>query len=242
MKRELVLGVFAWSLAVARAASAQYDVLPERVPLISTSATAEVKVAPDQVYVSLGVTVRNKELEAAKRQSDDRVAAVLKSLKENGVAAKDMQTDYLSINPEYENARAVTPDVYVVARSIGVRIRDIRTFEKVLTAALVNGANQVGGVDFRTSELQKHRAEARELAIRAAKEKAVALAAEIGAKVGKVQSISESASNGYVGSLNGCYAAQNATLNASDGGPASDTLATGQINVSATVNVKFRLE
>jgi uncharacterized protein YggE len=222
-------------------ASAQFNAVSDQFPTISTSATAEVKVAPNQVYLSLGVTVRNKELKAAKQQSDERVAAVLKSLQENGVADKDMQTDFINIQPEYENARATTPEVYVVARSIGVRIRDVGSFEKVLTDALMNGANQVGGIDFRTSELQKHRDEARKLAIHAARDKAETLAAQLGAKVGAVQSIGENAGNSYVGSLNGCYAG-NAVLNFADGGPTSDTLATGQINITATVNVKFRLE
>jgi uncharacterized protein YggE len=239
MKRNLALILFVWS--IPGIAAAQWNAASDPFPTISTSATAEVKVAPDQVYLSLGVTVRNKDLEAAKQESDQRVAAVLKSLQENGVADKDMQTDYVNIQPLYENVVAATPDVYVVARSIGVRVRDIDSFEKVLTDALNSGANQVGGIDFRTSDLQKHRDEARKLAIRAAREKAETLAAQLGAKLGAVHSISENVNNSCLGALNGCFAS-NAILNISDSSATSDTLATGQINVTATVNLKFRLE
>ena len=46
-------------------------------------------------------------------------------------------------------------------------------------------------VRLRTSQLRKYRDEARAKAIRAAKEKAVALAGELGVKIGRPHSISE---------------------------------------------------
>jgi hypothetical protein len=52
--------------------------------------------------------------------------------------------------------------------------------------------NYVHGVEFRTPELRRHRDAARQLAVRAAQEKAEALVHGLGGRLGRVLSISES--------------------------------------------------
>ena len=49
------------------------------------------------------------------------------------------------------------PVTYVVQKSIGIRITSVALFESVLTGLLTNGVNYVHGIEFRTSELRKHR-------------------------------------------------------------------------------------
>ena len=241
-RKKLAFAVLVGLMVAPGLALAQFGQNSPPIPVISVSGTAEIKIRPDQVYLDVGVTVRNKTLQVAKQENDERVAGVLKVLKERGVDAKDMQTALLSVNPEYENQRSATPEVYMVARSIGIRIRDVGSFEKILTEVLQNGANVVGGIEFRTTELQKCRREARELAIRAAKEKAEVLAGQLGVEVGKVQSISETAFDGYVGGR-GCYNVQNVVQSSFSNEPTGDdTLAVGQMTVTATVNVQFRIE
>jgi len=216
---------------------------------ISVSGSAEVKVPPDEIDLDVGVEVRNPSLDPAKAQNDEKVANVLKFLKDNGIDAKDVQTDFVGIHPEFKNERDTIPEIYVVQRSIGIRLRKVSDFERVLTGALKNGVNYVHGIDFRTTELRKHRDTARQMAIRAAREKADALASELGVKVGKVQSISENTWGGWWSWTGGSWRSrryggmyQNVVQNAG-GGPSEDgSLSVGQISVSATVNVSFTLE
>jgi uncharacterized protein YggE len=217
---------------------------------ISVSGSAEVKVPPDEINLDVGVEVRNPHLDQAKAQNDEKVASVLKFLKNSGIDSKDVQTDFVGIHPEFKNERDTIPEIYVVQRSIGIRLRKVSDFEKVLTGVLKNGVNYVHGIDFRTTELRKHRDTARQMAIRAAREKADALAGELGVKVGKVQSISENTWGGWWSWSGGSWGSrryggmyQNVMQNAGGSGPSEDgSLSVGQISVSATVNVSFALE
>jgi uncharacterized protein YggE len=106
----------------------------------------------------------------------------------------------------------------------------------------------VHGIQFRTTELRKHRDEARALAVTAAREKAEALAGELEQTVGHPTSIREEHSswwsgyNAWWGSRRGDMMAQNVIQEL--GGAAmtgEGTVAPGQISVSARVSVTFEL-
>ncbi|MCC6821850.1 MAG: SIMPL domain-containing protein [Verrucomicrobia subdivision 3 bacterium] len=220
-------------------------------PMISVSGSAEVKVAPDEIFLRVGVETRHESLEDAKKQNDERVSKALAFLKASDVKGKDVQTDFISIEPTYDsNVSRTKPVTYVVRKSIEVKLNKIESFEGLLTGLLTNGVNNVHGIEFRTSQLRKHRDAARAIAIRAAKEKADALASELGVKRGKVYSInandwggSWNSSGSYWGGRYGGGMAQNAIQNI--GGPSEavdDTLSIGQISVSASVNVSFLIE
>ena len=213
---------------------------------ISTSGEADVKVAPDQVQLMISVVTAEKTVTKAKSANDERVAKTLAVLQKGGVLAKDLQTDQVSIEPindsgGYSYSKTKEPDGYQVRKSIAVMLRDVTKFEALLSAVLEAGTNRVDGISFQTSELRKHRDTARTLALKAAQEKAEAMAKVYGMKVGKPRTISESSSWG--GSFRG---AQNAMLNVmqnSGGAPeSSETFAAGQIAVRAGVQVTFDLE
>src|SRR5215469_16437097 len=198
--------------------------IPAQPPLITVSGSAEVKVAPDEIDLRVGVETRNDNLADAKKENDERVSKSLAFLKGNGVEGKDVQTDFISIEPEYENSYSrSTVTTYVVRRSIDVKLTKIDSFEEILTGLLNNGVNTVQGIEFRTSELRKYRDQARAMAIRAAREKADAMAAELGVKRGKVYSVSANDLGGWYGNYNGYWGGgyngtfQNSVQNA--GGP-----------------------
>lgn len=219
-------------------------------PLISVSGSAEVKVVPDEVRLSVGVETRDAKLDEARRENDERVSKALSFLKGSGVKDKDVQTDFISVEPSYDSTVSRTkPVIYVVRKSIEIKLTRIDAFEGLLTGLLTNGVNNVHGIDFRTSHLRKHRDAARAMAVRAAKEKADALASELGVKRGKVHSINANdwggwnGSGSYWGGRGGGGMYQNVAQNA--GGPAETTdgtLSVGQISISASVNVSFLIE
>jgi uncharacterized protein len=220
---------------------------------ITVSGSAEVKVVPDVVYLQLGVETRDVTLESAKRQNDKRIEDVLKFLRKKGVPDKNIQTDFISVEPEFNSeVSRIKPTNYVVRKSVEVKLTDLRRFEEIMGGVLDHGITHVHGIDFRTSELRKYRDQARAMAARAAKEKADALASELGARRGKVLSINEGNQGGWwtwSGSGWGAQSrmmSQNALQNAmqSDrGGDSEDaTMSVGQISVSATVNASFAIE
>jgi uncharacterized protein YggE len=110
---------------------------------------------------------------------------------------------------------------------------------------LKNGANQLMGFEYRTSELRKHRDEARKMAIKACREKADALAEELGCKVGAPRTINET-SYGYYGNAyrwgGNNYMMQNSMQAAAGGGgDGGESMPLGQIGVHATLTVSFDL-
>jgi uncharacterized protein YggE len=220
-------------------------------PIISVSGSAEVKVAPDEIYLQLGVETRHANLEEAKKQNDERVNKAISFLKASNIKSKDIQTDFISIEPTYDSdISLVKPVAFIVRKSIEVKLAETKTFEAILSGLLTNGVTNVHGIEFRTSQLRKHRDTARAMAIRAAIEKADALAAELGVKRGRVHNVNAnewggwfSSSGGYWGRGYGGAMMQNAVQEA---GPSDESdangLSVGQISISATVNVSFVIE
>ncbi len=230
---------------------------------INVSGSAEIKVAPDEVDVSVSVETRDENLDTARRQNDERTARVLDFLKRSGVKDKDVQTDFLSIEPVYDPNRPVPsipvvtqtkPEFYRVSKGLGIRLTAVGNFDGLLAGLITNGVNNVQGIDFRTTELRKYKDQARAMAIRAAKEKAEAMAAELGVKVGKPSNITVNDSGGWTrwpgergvyggGGFGGFNAAQNVAENngavAGENGP---SFAAGQISISASVTVSFLIQ
>lgn len=219
-------------------------------PLITVSGQAEVRVPPDEVVFTLGVESVDKDMLAAKKRTDDSVQEVLSIAKRNNVKAEDVQTSYISIQPKYstddlsyEQRRTVKRELvgYQMSKTVAVILRDISRFDSLLTDVLKAGVTSLSNVEFRDSQLRKHRDQARAMAMRAAQEKANLMAREIGQSIGAAYSITEGGGP--------TYSTSNITQNssASVGGTAYDgasegAIAPGSISVTAHVTVRFRLQ
>lgn len=216
--------------------------VPPQPPQISVSGSADIKVAPDEIDLNVEVETRHGKLEIAKRENDGKIARVLAFLRSSGVADKDIQTDFIGIHPHFEND-SKSARIFSVEKTIGIKIRRVDNFEAILTGMLTNGVNTVHGIQFKTSELRKHRDSARQLAIRAAREKADALAVELGVKRGRVYQITENSAGGsWTWARNVGQVMQNASQSVAEVDPADGSFSVGQISVSATVNVSFLIE
>jgi len=225
------------------------NVVPAQPRLIQVSGSAEVKVAPDEVYLKVGVQTRNESLDAAKQENDERVSKALAFLKNSGIRTKDVQTDFISLDPEYNSSSATKIAVYIVRKTIEVKLAKVEALEDTLTGLLNSGVNTVQGVTFRTSELRKYRDQARVMAIQAAREKANAMASNLGVKRGRVYDVSVVDSGGWWGIGGGYWGTsmgngmfQNAVQNAGGAGVEDGAFSTGQISISASVNVSFAIE
>lgn len=226
--------------------------MDENPRTISVVGSAEVKVPPDEVSIQLGVESYDKSLGKAKRENDDRMKKIIAAAKGAGAEEKRIATEQVSIEPRYESGRSYGPtalalDGYMVRRSVQVTLQEVSKFEAVLSAALEAGANVVHGVNFTTTELRKHRDQARAMAIKAALEKATALAKELGRKPGKPRTINESGGGfwGGYGSWGGRGGGQVQNVSQSLGGGGTEldgAMAPGLVSVTANVSVQFDLE
>jgi uncharacterized protein YggE len=218
----------------------------EQPRTISTSGESTVYVVPDEVVVTVGVQTQNASLDRSKEANDEQSAKLLKAIKEMGIEEKQIQTQDMQVSIRYKRDDRMEIDGYYVQRQYAITLKEPKKLEALVTTALKNGANQMEGVEYRTTELRKHRDKARSMAIKAAKEKAAALAGELECEVGKPRTIGES-SWGYWGpSMRSGYGGnswmtQNSVQQASGGGEGGETMPLGQIGIKATVSVTFDL-
>lgn len=244
------VGVISAGLVLILALSAWTEAGSEGTRLITVTGDAEVRVVPDEVILTLGVETWDKVLDVAKSQNDRIVTQTLALTGEYGIDPQHVQTEYVHIEPRYRNGYYEDRDFigYFVRKTIVITLRDLAKFEALLSDVLSAGVDHVQGIEFRTTELRQHRDEARALAIKAAQEKAVALAGELGQKVGEPQTIEEAQSSwwsGYGswwGSSWGEAMGQNVIQELGGGTPAGEgSVAPGQISVNARVTVTFKL-
>ena len=126
-------------LASLTAALAQYQQPP---PQINVSGSAEIKVVPDEIRLSVAVESRNAALDAARLDNDTKIAAALAFLKQAGMPDRDVKTDFISVQPDYDRDRSrVTPVAYIIRKSIEIRLTNTVVFQSVVTGLLTNGVN-----------------------------------------------------------------------------------------------------
>ncbi len=121
------------------------------VPQISVTGEGRVDVAPDMATVSLGVTTQGATAAEAMAANSAAVQAVLDRLTAAGIAARDVQTTGLSLNPlwsNYDSGQQQKIEGYAAANMVTVRVRALDGLGGVLDAAVSDGANTLNGLSF----------------------------------------------------------------------------------------------
>lgn len=216
---------------------------------VQVTGSALIHVTPDRALVQLGVQSNGMTVDLVELANTLATQKVINALKAQGVEARDIATDVYVIEPVYEDYNSLYIKGYRINNVLAVTVRDVKKTSAILAAALKAGVNQVNNVEFYTSELRQYRDQARELAMKAAREKAADLAQAAGAQTGCVLSINENTWSYY----NGWWWAraqnqwtqntvQNAAPAAGGGSNAGDEpISLGQISVKAEVSAIFSL-
>lgn len=200
-------------------------------------------MAPDEVILNFAVTTFAKEVDTAKSQNDDKIKKLLTVPSSVGIKQEDIQTDELRIQVRFgkdDRGNDVYTRIagYEMTRGVTLHLRDISKFEPLLQSLVEAGVNHFGGIEFRSSQLRKHRDEARDLAIKAAREKAAKLAGALDQKVGRPLKIEEKSGTAWSGSNRAQVA-----RDYDSGGETDDdsTFAPGRMAITARVSVVFEL-
>ena len=221
-------------------------------PRITVSGEALVYARPDKVILKFGIETRDSELLAAKRMNAEIWKRAAVAIKESGVPDKDVQTDYLSIEPRYKDYNQMdSPIGYVTRNMFVVTLSDPAKVEPLISKMLDVGVNHVNGVEFQTTEFKRYRESARELALTAAKEKAGKMAAASGRAIGDPVAINETPGGGswYYSSWSGWGYGRSSGMSQNviqdmrgPGGGDSESMALGKISIRAGVSVVFELK
>ncbi len=166
--------------------------------LLTVSADGRTTRLPDLAVFSAGVTTQAKTAAAALADNSRAMNEVVAELKKAGIAARDIQTSNLSINPVYAQQTQPTNEPqapvivgYQVSNQVSVRQRKLGDYGKVIDTLVSAGANQVNGPSFQLDNADAALDEARVAAMTAARARADLYARAAGLRVARIVSISE---------------------------------------------------
>jgi uncharacterized protein len=140
-------------------------------PMVVVNGEGIVKVVPDQVLIRSRIEHEGSNAQEVKKQNDAVVDRVIKYLRSRGIAEKNIKTDYLNLNKNYNyNNKTYS---YVANQSISIQLDDLKDYENIMSGLLQEGLNRIDGIEFKSSQLEKHTSEARRLAVLNAQQKQV---------------------------------------------------------------------
>ncbi len=219
------------ALAAVMAAPLAAPALAEEAGRITVTGEATVMAAPDIATISLGVTTTGETATEALRANNAALSAVLDRLTAAGIAAKDIQTSSLSINPnfsDYTSSQRGKIEGYTAANVVTATVRDISKLGEVLDEAVADGANTLNGLSFGLADPKPQLDAARKLAVADAVARAQLLTGAAGVGTGRIVSITEG----------GGYQQPGPMLRmAADSVPVAE----GQTGVTAQVSIVFEI-
>ena len=162
---------------------------------VTVQATGTVKVVPDGVSFNFAVSVLAQSSETAMSEASATAELVRAALDAAGVAKDDIATQNVSVYPEYASSATGTQTLsgYRAQQVFTVTLRDTAKAGEVVDAVIVAGGNalQVYGVTPTLLDTDAAVAQAREAAIKSAKEKAKDYAGLVDEDLGSVVYVTE---------------------------------------------------
>jgi uncharacterized protein YggE len=216
--------------------------------VITVSGQGEVFAVPDVATFTFGIMEDGKDQAEAGKKHTARNNAIMKYLKDNGVAEKDIKTESYNLNPKYDNVQimcikypCVQPNPKIVgfevSESISVKVKDIDKAGAIITAISTLGASNVYGPTLTIDNDEVLKAKARALAIADAKQKAEVLVKDLGVKIKGVSAFYENE-----GSVPRSYMMQSKGMAGASSDMALPEIAKGENKVSMMVTITYRIK
>jgi len=207
-------------------------------PSLSVTGNAEVRTSPDQAVVRLGVTQESATAQEAQRKANSVAQAILASLRELGIASKDIQTSQLTLYPIYtdggvEPMRRAPPRIagYRASNVVSVTVNKMEQVGPVVDSGLKAGSNQVEGINFGLQDDTAARQQALTQAAAEAQKKAETIAKALGLRITGIQEVIE----GGVSIIPVMARAEMMMAKSDMATPVSP----GEVTVNATLTVKY---
>jgi uncharacterized protein YggE len=163
-------------------------------PGIAVTGVGEVSGTPDVLRLDMGTEIRAASVEAALQKASAAMRDVLRALRDGGVAAKDVRTAGLSVNPDYNydgSQQRITG--YIATENLTATLRRLDKAGRIVSRAVAAGgdAARVNGLQLDLEGDSGLLVQARKQAFDEAKKKAETYAEAAGRHLGAVSSVSE---------------------------------------------------
>lgn len=193
---------FTAALALAAPVAAQQGAsLDElaRTPVVTVQIGETLRSPPDEATISVGTTERAPTASAALAQNKQKTEALIAAIRSAGIAQKDIQTQGLSLNPDYRYERVGDRSEqrfngYIAANNVRVKTRNIARLSALLDTLATAGADRVYGPTFSLADPLPLRREARKRAMARGEAEAMEYAANAGFARVRLLSVQEGVS------------------------------------------------
>ena len=213
---------------------------------IWVSGEGKASVEPDIAILSLGVEARGEAVADANGAAVDAMNAVMASLRQNGVAERDIQTRNFNIWPEYSSelvekaGQTVERSVvsgYRVSNELTVKARDLDKVGEIINGAIVAGGDSIRfqNLRFTVEDTSALMPDLREKAITDAREKAEHTATVAGVGLGKLFYLAESGASAVAAEA--AFDTRMYSMAAS-----APAISQGEIEISLSVRAAFAIE
>ena len=212
----------------------------EREPsTLTVSGRGEVRVAPDEATVRLGVSRQRVTAQEAQEDVNQVAQEILATVIQLGVEAEQIQTSELRLSPVYSTRRPGSSEeprviAYRASNMVSVRLEDLSLVGPTIDSAMEAGGNQLQGVNFALRDDLAARQEALKEAVEEASQKAKAISEALDLRLIEVIEVSE-------GSVSVRVPAQRFEAARAQVQATSAPVSPGQLTVSASVTVRYRI-
>src|SRR4030066_1376208 len=151
MRTKLVIPTLLLIAAVVLSACSASVQLGQTQPrTINVTGNAQVILAPDIAYVSIGVHSEAESAKAAVATNNSQTQAVIDAIKGQGVDAKDIQTTNFSVyqQEKFSPTGESLGIFFMTDNTVYVTMRDITKIGDILDASIRAGAKGFNGIPF----------------------------------------------------------------------------------------------
>ena len=219
---------------------------PSKQHTIHVSGEGEVFTVPDTAEFTFTVQQEAESVAQAQESVTQRANTITQYLKDKDIAEEDIKTVGYNINPRYEYRDEVDirpPEGrrvlvgYEVSQRTRVKVTDTSKVGTLLGGIGEQGVSEVSNVSFTVEDEQQVKDEARAQAIQDAKEKAQALADQLGVRLGDVVDFNQSHDQPR-------YLMDKASARENDdaAGGATPDISPGQNRIVSNVNITYEIQ
>ncbi|MEW6087623.1 MAG: SIMPL domain-containing protein [bacterium] len=195
MKKFLIYSAVFLVMVINSPVWSQETQLSDSRAKIEVNGEAVLSVKPDRVVINFGIETFDNDIGDAKNKNNKILKKAFAVMKEDlGIQENEVQADRVSIEPKWKKDKDREELAGYVARDMFVvNLNDAEKAEDVIFKLLDEGVNCIYGISFQSAELKKYQEQARELALKTAREKAEKMAVVLGLAIGDAVKITENA-------------------------------------------------
>lgn len=168
--------------------------------IITVTGKGEIQAVPDVSRFSVSVSEKAGTQSEALAKASEKINIVIAGLKDLGIEDKDIKTENVSTYPDYQYVHATGEQKlvgWVSSHTLSVKVRTLELVPDVQQLFADSKITNVSGPSLSIDDTDALQLNARELAIMDAEEQAEILANQLGIRLGKIVSFSESANGGF---------------------------------------------